>query len=59
VETLTLPLRGAWSYGVQTSLDSQVIFSGTIVAQRAVPEPGTGALVVAGIGLLASRRRRI
>jgi hypothetical protein len=60
VETLTLPLRGQWGYGVQTTGDSSMIFSGTIVATRTVvPEPGAISLIFAAAGLIAVRRRRV
>jgi hypothetical protein len=59
IETLTLPLRGQWGYGVQTTGDSSLVFSGTIVATRTVPEPGTmAAMAAAVVGLGLTRRRR-
>jgi hypothetical protein len=60
VETLTLRFNtGPVGYAVNgTALDSNVSFVGTIVATRAVPEPASGALGVAGLGGLLTLGRR-
>jgi hypothetical protein len=60
-ETLTLKIdSGAIAYGVEQSADSNVSFTGTIVATRTVvPEPASVALCgLAGIGLLRRRRSK-
>jgi hypothetical protein len=60
IETLTLRLStGNIGYSVNTTGDSTMSFTGTIVATRLVPEPGAiGVLAVAATSLLARRRRR-
>jgi hypothetical protein len=60
-ETLTLKIdSGPIAYNVEQSADSNVSFSGTIVATRTVvPEPASVALCgLAGIGLLRRRRSK-
>ncbi|MFI4860948.1 MAG: PEP-CTERM sorting domain-containing protein [Phycisphaerales bacterium JB063] len=50
--TLTIPVEFTTSFFV-----SQVTYSGTIVATATVPEPGSTALLLAGLPLLMRRRR--
>jgi hypothetical protein len=59
IETLTLKIStGAIGYSVNTTGDSTMIFSGTIVATRVVPEPSAvGAVVLVGATFVARRRR--
>ena len=59
VETLTLKIStGNIGYNVNTTGDSTMSFSGTIVATRLVPEPSAaGAGLIVGSALLARRRR--
>jgi hypothetical protein len=61
VETLTLKFStGDIGYSVNTTGDSTMSFTGTIVATRLVPEPtAAGAILVAGAAMLARRRRRL
>jgi hypothetical protein len=62
IETLTLKFStGSIGYSINQSVDTSLIFTGTIVATREVPEPASAsmaAVAVAGSMLLPRRRAR-
>lgn len=61
IERLTLEFQtGPIAYDVPSSNGSTITFTGTIVAERVVPEPAAAGVVVAiaGFASLARRRRR-
>ena len=59
-ETLTLKFStGAIGYSIFQSGDTTLIFNGTIVATRSIPEPALGAAAgMIAAGFIARRRRR-
>jgi hypothetical protein len=60
VETLTLKIStGSIGYNVSQTGDSTLLFTGTIVATRIVPEPtALGLVAISAAGALLGRRRR-
>jgi hypothetical protein len=56
-ETRTLPLSATYLYSVQSTGDSSLAFTGTIVATRGVPEPATAGIIAFTAFAMSSRRR--